>query len=159
MPTISRGTGVVVAQRDALADRIFARPVFRGHRLVDHDDGRRLLIVALGERAAADDLDPERREVVRADAEEDAESDVGIDARPSGTKPMPISLPVIGSVVATALAVTDGMARDLVMEPSIEGDHRCGVAIARLRQQQLHRDGALGPEPGTDALQHAQAYG
>ena len=68
-----------------------------------------------------------------------------------------MSLPVIGNVVDTAAAVTAGHRGDLVVQPPVERDHRRGVAVARLRQQQLHRDRVLGGEARADALQPAEA--
>ena len=158
MPMISRGTGVVVAQLDSLADRILARPVFRGHGFVDHDDGRRLLIVALRERAPADDFDPERREIVRTDAEERRRcpdvADRPLDRRVRS--PCRCRSRSSAAWSRPRLRSPTGSAPTSSCEPAIEGDHRRGAAITRLRQQQLHRDGALGPEPGADPLQDAQ---
>jgi hypothetical protein len=64
-------------------------------------------------------------------------------------------LPENGNVVATAVAVAPGSAR-FVQQAMVEPGHRRRVRM-RLRQQHLHRDGVLGPEPRADALQHHRA--
>ncbi len=54
-------------ERDALAERILARPVAPRHRLTDDHNPRLTFAILVGERAAADERNSHRREVVRVD--------------------------------------------------------------------------------------------
>ena len=56
-----------VADVDPAADRVLVGEMPRGERLVDDRDHRRLFGVAIGKRAAAEQRDAERREVVGTD--------------------------------------------------------------------------------------------
>ena len=51
-------------------------------------------------------------------------------------------------MVATAAGVDARQRPHLVAQPPVERDHRGRIRVARLRQHQLHRHGALGREPG-----------
>ncbi len=54
-------------ERDALAERILAWPVAPRHRLADDHNPRLTFAILVGERAAAEERNAHRREVVRVD--------------------------------------------------------------------------------------------
>ena len=57
---------VLSEELEPLADRVLIGPEALGHRLVDHDDGRRVRLVGFGQAAAAKQRDAQRVEQLRA---------------------------------------------------------------------------------------------
>src|SRR4030095_2923372 len=52
---------------EALADRIFPRPIFVGHRFIDDRDPRRVLVVGSNKLAAGDQWDSKSGKIILAD--------------------------------------------------------------------------------------------
>ena len=100
------------AELDALAQRVLAAEVLARHGLVDDDDARRTLTIALVEQTPAHERNAQRLEVAAADG---AVAGHRVLVRRRGGRPLTLKwivepAPLIGSIVVTAAERTPGSA-------------------------------------------------